>query len=63
MKISDDKETCCPRKSSLLTWLTGVSRACGALQLSVTDSDQEFCASLKQRANSSSNQVPLIEIG
>ncbi|XP_023335293.1 uncharacterized protein LOC111706602 isoform X2 [Eurytemora carolleeae] len=31
-----------------LTWLQGISRACGALDLSISDDDTEFCHGLKR---------------
>ena len=35
------------RRNSALTWISGISNACGALDLSITEEDSEFCSDLK----------------
>ena len=39
-----------PRKNPALTWLGGISRACGKLDLSITDEDADFCQELKNKS-------------
>ena len=38
------------RKNPALTWLGGISRACGKLDLSITDEDADFCMDLKNQS-------------
>eukprot|EP00090_Calanus_glacialis_P047637 TRINITY_DN9987_c0_g1_i4.p1 TRINITY_DN9987_c0_g1~~TRINITY_DN9987_c0_g1_i4.p1 ORF type:complete len:610 (-),score=147.15 TRINITY_DN9987_c0_g1_i4:118-1947(-) len=38
------------KKNPALTWLGGISRACGKLDLSITDSDADFCMDLKNQS-------------
>ena len=55
------------RRNSALTWISGISKACGALDLSITEEDSEFCSDLKNHhLNSSSSstgrQLPRAEL-
>ena len=55
------------RRNSALTWISGISNACGALDLSITENDEEFCADLRNHhlnlTNSSTGrQLPRAEL-
>ena len=52
-------DSCYSRRNSALTWISGISNACGALDLSITDEDSDFCSDLK---NSSGRQWPRTEL-
>ena len=53
------------RRNSALTWISGISNACGALDLSITEDDSEFCSDLKNHHlnnSSTGRQLPRAEL-